>query len=184
MSNKIHVQAVANYFLDKAKQENREDITNLKIQKLVYIAYGIYAGLTGEELFANKIEAWPFGPVIPALYYEARRFGSNPVTEPFMTFQVINDESITTEFGDIQVTTAVPIIGNDDFVKQVLDYIWTRYAKYKGWALSRLTHLPDAPWDQVYNANNKKGSGKYQEIEFDRIKNYYKDFIQQVIDER
>ena len=40
-------------------------ITHLKLQKLLYFCYGCYLARTGEELFAEPLEAWPKGPVEP-----------------------------------------------------------------------------------------------------------------------
>ena len=41
---------VANYFLGRAKKERRK-ITHLKLQKLVYIAYGWCWEILGRQLF-------------------------------------------------------------------------------------------------------------------------------------
>ena len=78
----ITPQRVANTFLDMAQKEGI-GITNLKIQKLVYIAYGVYAGVIGEPLFKDSIEAWQHGPVIRDLYFEAKVFKNNYFSDGF-----------------------------------------------------------------------------------------------------
>lgn len=40
---KITAQAVANEFLQLASARNEQGLTNLQIQKLVYIAYGYFS---------------------------------------------------------------------------------------------------------------------------------------------
>ena len=47
-----------------------DDVTNLKVQKLVYYAQGFYLALNGKPLFNNDIKAWAHGPVVPELYQE------------------------------------------------------------------------------------------------------------------
>ena len=54
---------VANFMLDKADQEGRP-VTQMKLLKLVYIAYGWYLSLVNKKLFSEEIYAWKHGPVI------------------------------------------------------------------------------------------------------------------------
>lgn len=54
--------------------------TNLEMQKVLYIAHMLHLGRTGEPLFADRFEAWDFGPVIPSLYRRLRQFGGGIVT--------------------------------------------------------------------------------------------------------
>ncbi len=169
-------QAVANYFLHKEKQENRRDMTNLKIQKLVYLAYGFYSVIGKEKLFSNRIEAWKHGPVIPALYYEASRFGSKCIEKEFTECAIIDNENIKTDLGDFKVEPYIPKVENKD-IMDVLDYIWDIYSKYTGWTLRNLTHLKGTPWDEVYN----NGRGEFKEIPFKKIQEYYKEFINNII---
>lgn len=60
---------VANYFIWLAN-EAKEDISNLKLQKLVYYSQGLYLALYKKPLFPEVIQAWELGPVIAPLYYE------------------------------------------------------------------------------------------------------------------
>ena len=63
------VRAVANFFLDQAQEEGQK-LDHMKLQKLAYIAHGWHLAITGEPLFHERVEAWPYGPVIPDLYHE------------------------------------------------------------------------------------------------------------------
>ena len=71
--------AIANYFLERAE---REPITQMKVQKLVYFAHGWHLGITQKPLINEQVEAWPYGPVIPSLYQDLKRWGADPITEP------------------------------------------------------------------------------------------------------
>lgn len=43
-------------------------ISNLQLQKILYFLQVIHASETGELLFADQFEAWPYGPVIRDVY--------------------------------------------------------------------------------------------------------------------
>ena len=72
--------ACANYILDKLESYKIKDITNLKLQKLLYFAYGIHLALYDTPLFDTPIQAWKLGPVVPSVYREFKVHGENPIT--------------------------------------------------------------------------------------------------------
>ena len=116
---------VANYFVSLNSDGN---LTNLKVQKLVYYAYGLHLALYEKKLFDDEIEAWDYGPVIPALYHEFKEFNDYPIK--------------LKELFDID------IIGDK---KEFLQDVYTKYAKYNARTLCNLTHQKSTPWDVVYH---------------------------------
>jgi uncharacterized phage-associated protein len=66
--------AVANYFIDKALEEDRE-LTPMKLIKLIYLAHGWRLGWTQLPLIGEAIKAWKYGPVIESLYQSFKRYG-------------------------------------------------------------------------------------------------------------
>ncbi|MCB0375635.1 MAG: DUF4065 domain-containing protein, partial [Sinomicrobium sp.] len=68
---------VANYFLSKYGVDYH--ITPMKLVKLVYIAHGWHLGITDNALIDENPEAWKYGPVIPRIYHEFKKFGKNPI---------------------------------------------------------------------------------------------------------
>jgi uncharacterized phage-associated protein len=75
---------VVDFILDYAKktlnkEESYYDVSNMKLQKLLYYLYSKYFVLTGKSLFQNKFEAWPHGPVYPEVYAEYKRFGNQNI---------------------------------------------------------------------------------------------------------
>lgn len=74
-------RVVANRFLELA-QERNDTLTPMQVLKLVFIAHGWTLGLLGRPLIRDEVEAWQYGPVIPALYRAVSRFRSQPVEGP------------------------------------------------------------------------------------------------------
>lgn len=54
-------------------------LTNLHMQKVLYIAQMLHMGRTGRPLFNDRFEAWEYGPVVPALYRHAKMYKNKPV---------------------------------------------------------------------------------------------------------
>lgn len=121
----ICAQDVANYFLYLDYLNDAADgISNSKLQKLLYYAYGFYYALHGEALFQDTLEAWRHGPVVPSLYRNYHGYGKNLI--PFNP-----DTSIPTVFSEEQ----------EDFLR---DIYW-EFAQYAAWKLTAMTH-EEAPW--------------------------------------
>ncbi len=58
-----------------------ERLTNLKLQKLLYYQQGFHLAFFGTPLFAENVEAWMYGPVVPAVYDEYSSYGSSALPE-------------------------------------------------------------------------------------------------------
>ena len=132
-------QHVANYFLDRAEAEGRP-MSQLKLMKLVYIAYGWYLALTGKKLFCEDIQAWQHGPVIRSLYDELKHFGRSFIVGRTSEFDYETFERTEPE---------VPATDTDTRV--VLDKVWAAYKRFSGWQLREKTHESGTPWSLVYN---------------------------------
>ena len=70
---------VANRFIELSLNDNKP-ITNLKLQKLVYIAYAFMLKEVNRKLFYEDICAFEYGPVIPDLYNKLKVYGSNQIS--------------------------------------------------------------------------------------------------------
>lgn len=58
-------------------------LSNLQIQKLLYIAQMFHIGRYKQPIFNEDFEAWKLGPVVPVVYQYAKLYGSRPVTDLF-----------------------------------------------------------------------------------------------------
>ena len=59
-------------------------VTNLQLQKILYLSYMYYMGESNGEKLTNALfEAWDFGPVEPTVYRKVRIFGANAIQDIF-----------------------------------------------------------------------------------------------------
>jgi len=99
--------AVSSLAAAKTVCELREwQISNLSLQKIIYIAHMFHLGNTGNPLINSTFQAWDYGPVIPELYHKVKGFGSSfignvfhwtnsidPKTDEFRTLKEIADQT-------------------------------------------------------------------------------------------
>ena len=128
------VEDVANYLIFLASRENqekeREGITNLKLQKILYFAQAYYIAKLGKPLFTEKLEAWEYGPVVPEVYRKLKRNGSKPII-------LEKDKSNLSE---------------DD--KEVLQKVWDSFGGYSASRLVGIVHA-HTPWKEAFVSDNK-----------------------------
>ena len=73
---------IANFYVQLANDIPNDSIDNLKLNKLCYYAQAWSLARLGHPLFDDAIEAWMYGPVIPAVYYAFKACGKKPIEEP------------------------------------------------------------------------------------------------------
>ncbi len=115
---------VAHFYLSKAKPDDGDFMTNMRLQKLAYYAQGLSLAILGCPLFEEEFEAWDLGPVIPELWKTYRHFGALPIPQE-------SEEVARSRFSLEQL--------------QVLNLVYQEYGQYSGWKLSKMTHS-EPPW--------------------------------------
>ncbi len=117
----------AKYFIIKAYSDGVGcQMTNMKLQKLLYYAQSIYLALHDEPLFNDEIQAWRYGPVCPAAYQFYREF----------------------EAGQLPIPQLSPIEILDTEVSKVLDEVWEHFGGYHAYHLSEMSHM-EQPWNKA-----------------------------------
>lgn len=149
-------KSIANFFLELAESQG-EKISPMKLQKLVYYAHGWFAGHTGQPLINESIEAWQYGPVIPSLYHEFKRYGAGMISSKACAAFPFDPNPVPAP--------------SDENLRRFLSSIWNSYGKYTGIALSEMTHAPGSPWEQTWKANP---GVKGVDIPFERIAEHFK----------
>lgn len=132
--SKITAIDVANFFIDLANHSPEDDITNLKVNKLVYFAQGWSLAKFGKPLFSESIQAWKHGPVVKAVYNSFNQGGKQPIPAP-------TDKNYFIKFSSCQI--------------EFLIDIYNEYGKFTAGALTEQTHLPGTPWSKYYKKDVK-----------------------------
>lgn len=146
---------IAKWFLIKDRLMNKElEISNLKLQKLLYYAQGVYLAITNKPLFSDEIVAWQHGPVVADVYYEFCVNGSNVI-----------DYSPVKEDKDI-----IEKIENDENARDTLEFVSEEFGQYTAWKLRNMTHQ-EKPW--LSTKQNKV-------IKNDLIRDYFIDEVVEV----
>lgn len=150
---KYSVKQIANYFLNLAVVDGIP-ITPLKLQKLVYYAHGWYLGFTHRPLIRESVRAWDYGPVIPDLYDEFRKYGGSPIRELARIMRVIDNEE--DDFEIVFEEAEIPNGEEHVFTRDLLKKVWKEYGCYNARQLSSMTHAPGTPWSEVYANSQEK----------------------------
>lgn len=143
---------IANQFLELAEEASCS-LTNMQLQKLVYIANGFHLGFTEKPLTYNNCHAWQFGPVIPSLYKALQHFGNGHVTGRLEA----DDDSIPA----------------DSHAANIIKKVWESYGHISGRKLSAITHIPGSPWQKTWERDNNK----FGVIPIETIAEYYRERI-------
>ncbi|WP_074776189.1 Panacea domain-containing protein [Nitrosospira multiformis] len=142
--------AVANEFI-RIAQEQHKQLTNMQLQKLVFIAQGYSLAIRDAPLYVHNTHAWQWGPVIPKLYKSLQKYGSSFVTDPLETSDTIDPTSDEAE---------------------LIKAVWDSYGHYTGGQLSALTHRQNTPWSKTWEKE------KFAVIDNDLIADYYKKLVE------
>lgn len=129
----VPVQAACNTILYKAFNEGIS-VTPMKLQKLLYFAHREYLKKTGQPLFNERFEPWPYGPVLPSVYEEFKSFHADPIT--MFAKNADGSASLLSEKG-------VPA------ACQAINTVWLRYKPYSGIELSQMTHREGSAWHKA-----------------------------------
>lgn len=130
MSKAYNPVQIAWKILDLAKK-HKLSITHMQLQKLVYIAHGYCLAALGRPLISEQVTAWKYGPVIPTIYQEFKRFGGSVIAPSIHhCYQLLNADE-----------------------EQLLDSVVQAYGALSGVQLSELTHRPGSPWFKVWNSD-------------------------------
>jgi len=104
-------------------------ISNLKLQKILYFAHMVYMGKNnGAPLIYENFEAWDYGPVVPILYHEAKGYGAESIKMGFR-----NAEGITGLAEETELTAA-----------------WNRLSDKSEGVLIASTHKNGGAWHKNY----------------------------------
>lgn len=108
-------------------------LSNLQMQKILYLADMNFVGQHGARLVDEDFEAWDYGPVIPSLYHECKAFGSKRVPDIFWGAEIIS--------------------GTPE--AEMIERAWQRLKALNPGRLVENTHWAGGAWAKRYVAGNR-----------------------------
>ena len=125
---KYSALVVAKWLIAWAHSENAP-LSNMKLQKLLYYAQGHYLAKHDNPLFADRMEAWSHGPVVPTVYRKFKDAGSDDIDLP---------DPKSFRWSSV-----------DDETADLLMDVWGTYGIYAAWRLREMSH-DERPWKEAF----------------------------------
>lgn len=156
-----NVNIVTDYIILRLNADEKMNLINLKLQKLLYYLQAWALGINQKRFINTSFEAWVHGPVCRSLY---DRFKGTKSLYSFITSDDVEDNNPETKIAPEDI----------DFINFILD----NYAGFSGAELETMTHKEE-PWIEA-----RKGyapmAGCNREISDETIQNYYGKRWQQI----
>lgn len=125
------------YYIIKHCKDNKIEITNLKLNKLLYFINIQYMlENSGIPIFDEEFLAWRHGPILQSVY---NQFCLGLILPP-----VDKLNSIVSSLSKNKI--------------EIIDRVLKRKASTPAWKLVEETHISNGPWENVYK-NNKDVNG-------------------------
>ncbi|XSG81218.1 MAG: Panacea domain-containing protein [Methyloligella sp. ZOD6] len=157
--------AIANEFIRLAAK-NGQKLTQMQLQKLVYIAHGWNLAVNGEPLTADSPCAWDYGPVYRDLRDALQGQGSKPVEREIPVGSFGGGVFLDGDEGKQPARAKL-----SEEASEVVKRVFADYGKYHAFSLSALTHREGTPWSKVY----KDGAGRFEAIPDELIREHFLD---------
>lgn len=127
------------HFLNMEDMQD-SDLTNLKLQKLLYYAQGHYLAEFNKQLFIDDLISWKHGPVVPTIYYYFKNYLKDHESD-LIGFAVIDND----RFDSSRITDDTESF---NFFERLMNY----YNRYSPWGLRNMTHQ-EKPWVETKNGD-------------------------------
>jgi uncharacterized phage-associated protein len=131
---------ICNFLIAHAHAHSLE-LTNLRINKLLYFIHGW--GLTSrpDGLVRNHFLAWKLGPVVRPVFDTFKVYGEGKITEPARYLDYVSGQNMPVAYDDIAPADA-----------EIVLRVFASYDRFTTGQLVDLSHEPGGPWDIVYSA--------------------------------
>lgn len=151
---------VSRYIINYSN-EKEYGISNLKLQKILYLVQAYF--LTSTEghrpCFADPIEAWNFGPVVPTVYHEFKQYGAGDI--PSVVSYIEFDPDNIWNSKRIRYETKI----QKEDRSRIADVVG-RFADFSAHDLLTLVQR-QSPWIETYVP------GQHNEITNDEIRRFF-----------
>lgn len=135
MKDNLIANSIARYIVRESYRHG-VPVTNLQLQKMMYILQISYCKTFQRLLFDDEFEAWEYGPVLPSVFEEFEKFGGT---------------SIQKDYEDSEFDRIYP------FDKRAIDVVMVVMAcKLSPHAMASITNKEGGAWDVTYMEGEKR----------------------------
>ncbi|MDA7941975.1 MAG: DUF4065 domain-containing protein [Nitrosopumilus sp.] len=136
--------------------------THLQVLKMAFLSHGYTLAIRDRPLFVEEIQAWEYGPVIPALYNALRMHGGAPIPHLYSCKTLVTSPDLENRMRELGEMF-------DPENLKVVEKTVEVFRDYKEFQLSYITHMDGSPWRAAYDRG-----GQFATIEDDELMSYYK----------
>lgn len=140
------------YYLINLFHRDKKVITQLHVQKLMFLFEAYYMNVTNEnKLYDCGYKAWNFGPVAPRLYKRYKNYGKD----------------------DIRLSKEEEEAGNQisEKKKQIMEELYKTFKDFSAMELVSFTHAEGSPWKEVWDSN------PYGDISKESMKEWFGQYV-------
>ena len=140
------------YYLINLFHNDNKAITQLHVQKLMFLFEAYYMNVTNEDkLYDCGYKAWNFGPVAPRLYKRYKNYGKD----------------------DIRLTKEEEQKGNQisEQKKNLMQELYNTFKDFSAMELVSFTHAKGSPWKEVWENN------PYGDISKESMKEWFSQYV-------
>jgi uncharacterized phage-associated protein len=117
------------------------DLTNLRMNKLLFFIQAGALRQLPEGLIRNHFEAWQYGPVIKPVFDAFKVHKESPITGPAQYLDYSSGQRVPVPFDDIP-----------EEHRKIIVREFMNYSRFTTGQLVQLSHEANGPWDIVYRA--------------------------------
>lgn len=118
---------IARYIIAFANNDGKP-INMTKLQKLLYITYGIYLAVNGNRLFDEHPQAWPYGPVFPTT----------------------RNRLLKTDFYGIEISAdEFKVLRSDQSINDLIGLVFRSFGDWTASQLTEWSHRNGSPWERT-----------------------------------
>ena len=140
------------YYLVGLYKEDNKPVTQLHIQKLIFLFEAYYMNVTNKPyLYQCEFKAWNFGPVATKLYNKFKIYGRNNI-------------ELTQE--QIEEGNSIP-----EEIKELLQKLYDAFKDYTAMQLVSFTHAEGSPWKEAWEKE------EYSVISKEKMKEWFSKYV-------
>ncbi len=140
------------YYLVNIFKTDNKPVTQLHIQKLMFLFEAYYMNMKDKPLYECNYQAWNFGPVATQLYKEFKRYGKD----------------------NIELTEEESNWGNEitDEKKKLMQELYNAFKDFSAMQLVNFTHAEGSPWKKAWD------NQEYSTIKKEDMKQWFSKYVQ------